>query len=129
MVVLLAVVFGGCGSYPFYSTEVVFKYDNRTGAVLCTYPSSPDASSGRCLAVVASRDKTTWGSGCGKGTKDEVNGNPITVVITVKEGGLQIYRRTASCGEWKDTERKFVIEQASGEFVVTDSLPGVSPNP
>ena len=126
-VVVLTVVVSGCG--PFYSTEVAFTFDNRTDAALCYFPSRQDAATARCLQELKPRAKTRWLSGCGRGTKDEVHRNPITVVITVKEVGRQIYSRTASCGEWKNTDRKFVIEQHGDEFIVTDSLPASRPSP
>ncbi len=126
-VVVLTVVVSGCG--PFYSTEVAFTFDNRTDAVLCYFPSRQDAASARCLQELKPRAKTRWLPGCGRGTKDEVHRNPITVVITARDVGRQIYRRTASCGEWKNTDRKFVIEQQGGEFIVKDSLPASTPGP
>ena len=44
-------------------------------------------------------------------------------------GGRTIYSRTASFGEWIDTDRRFVIEQEGDEFIVTDSLPDFTPSP
>ena len=126
-VVVLTVVVAGCG--PFYSTEVAFTFDNRTDAVLCYFPSRQDAAAARCLQELEPKAKTHWLSGCGRGTKDKVRSNPITVVITVKEVGRQIYNRTASCGEWKDTERRFIIQQEGEEFIIADSLSGSTPSP
>ncbi|MEX1252890.1 MAG: hypothetical protein WEE64_00980 [Dehalococcoidia bacterium] len=49
------------------------------------------------------------------------------MIITVKEGGREVYRRTASCGEWNDSGKRLIIEQKGDEFIVTDSLPDSTP--
>ena len=98
-----------------------FNYDNRTGSLLCSYGSPADAASGRCLADIDPLAEKTWGRGCGDGPGAEKA--RITVIITVKEGGRQIYNRTAECRVWQDSDRTFVIEQRGGEFLVADSLP------
>lgn len=119
----------GCGSYSFYSTEVAFSLDNRTDAVLCYFPSRQDAASARCLQQLDAGAEKQWLPGCGRGTKDEVAANPISVVITTKDGGRQIYSRTATCGEWKDTDRTFVIEQEGDVIMVTDGFGDVTRSP
>jgi hypothetical protein len=73
---------------------------------------------------VAARAESRWGRDC-----DGVSSRPITVVITVKEEGREIYSGTASCGDWNDTERRFVIEQDGEQFVVMDSLSDSAPRP
>jgi hypothetical protein len=128
-VVALTVLVAGCSSFPFYSKEVAFTFDNRTDVVLCYFPSPQDAAGARCLQELKPRAKTHWLPGCGRGTKDEVDSNPITVVITVKKDGREIYIGRASCGEWNHTKRRFVIEQQGEEFLVTDSLTSSTPSP
>lgn len=104
--------------------DVRFTFDNRTDAVLCEYPSTEEAAGARCLVVLEPRAKTGGGRDC---ANDE--SRPIPVIITVKQGGRQIYNRTASCGEWYDSERRFIIEQQGDEFIVTDSLSDSTPGP
>ena len=101
--------------------SVQFTFDNRTGSLLCSYPSQPDASSARCLSEIDPLAETTLGRGCGDGPGAEKA--RIPVILTVKQGGRQIYNRTAECRVWQDSDRTFVIEQRGDEFVVTDSLP------
>jgi len=112
MVVALTVIVAACGP-----ASVGFTFDNRTDVPLCQYPSPQDAAGGRCLSELEPRDETGSGADC-----DADANRPITVIVTVKEDGRQIYSRTASCGEWDDSGGKFVIEQDGEEFVVTDSL-------
>lgn len=103
----------------FKHEEVQFTFENRTGSALCLYGSQNDASSGECLDDVQPRDDDRpliYGCGDGPG----VENNPITVVITVRETGREIYDRTALCRVWQDSERTFIIEQRGDEFVVTE---------
>ena len=118
-VVLLSVTFAGCGP-----ASVLFTFDNRTDAVLCEYPGPRDAAGATCLVTLAPRAETGGGRDC-----DGIESRPVTVIITVKEDGRQIYNRTASCGEWSDTVRRFVIEREGEDFIVTDSLPKPTPSP
>jgi hypothetical protein len=118
-VVLLSVLFAGCGP-----ASVGFTFDNRTDAVLCEYPGPQEAAGGRCLVALAPRSETGGGRDC-----DGIESRPVTVIIAVKADGRQVYRKTASCGEWEDTARRFIIEQEGEEFIVTDSLPGPTPSP
>ena len=121
---IASIVFGagivsGCGFGP---ASVLFTFDNRTDSVLCEYPSPQDDAGARCLAQVEPRTETHWGRDC-----DNQESRPIRVFITVKQGGRQIYDRTASRGKWDDTKRRFVIERQGDEFIVTVSLPTASP--
>lgn len=118
---LLIVMVAGFGCDP---QAVRFTYDNRTDAVLCPYPSANDAAAARCLIELEPRAEAEWERGCAGDANQ-----PITVIIAVKEGGKQVYSRTATCGEWLDTDRRFVIEQEGDEFIVTDSLPASIPSP
>jgi hypothetical protein len=107
--------------------EVEFTFDNRTDALLCFDSSAKDASEAECSAEVRPLKKTTWVPGCGYGT--EADKIPLTVVLTVKEGGRQIYQRTEECRIWQKSSRKFIIEQRGEDFVVTDPLTGTTPSP
>jgi hypothetical protein len=69
------------------------------------------------LAELDPQDETKWGRDC-----DNDEDRAITMIITVKDSGEQLYRRTASCGRWNETNRTFVIEQTGGEFVVSDGI-------
>ena len=114
----LVLVLLACGP-----ASVSFTFDNRTGSALCEYRSRREANSAMCLAEIRPRVEAKWGRDC-----DGQDGRPISMVIVVKESRKEIYNRTASCGEWDDTDRKFVIEQSGGQFVVTDSLAGPAPS-
>jgi len=121
---VLTAAIAGYRCDPFYPQDVAFTFDNRTDTLLCYFPSARDAEAARCLQELKPRDETHWSPDC-----DGVDSRPITVIITVKDSGSQIYEGTASCGKWNDTKRRFVIEQEGEEFVVTDSLPDASPSP
>jgi hypothetical protein len=107
----------------FYAT-----FDNQTDSVLCLYPYPEDAAAGRCLNEVkphATVDGFLIECGDGPG----VEKNRIPVILTVKEGGRQIYQRTEECRTWQASDRKFVIEQRGDDFVVTDPLTDATPAP
>ena len=111
--VVMTLLVAACGP-----ADVGFTFDNRTDTVLCEYPSPQDAAGASCLVALDPRAETKGGRDCdGKGER------PVSVIITVKDGGDQIYSRTASCGEWNDTDRRFVIEQDGSSFLVSDSFP------
>ncbi len=116
---LLIVIFAGFGCSP---RRVVLTFDNRTDAVLCFYPSANDAAGADCSSAVELRAEARYERLCGGDAS-----RPITSIIGVR-GGDQIYSRTATCGEWIDTDRRIVIEQEGDEFVVTDSLPVSTPS-
>ena len=104
--------------------DVPFTFDNRTDSVLCVYSSPQDASASRCLAEVKPQAESRWTPGCAYGSREEVDRSPVTAVLTVKDGGRQIYLRTATCRAWNETDRKLVIEQRGDEFIVTDPFSG-----
>jgi hypothetical protein len=121
LIVFAAGIVAGCGRGP---ADVAFTFDNRTDAILCDYTSPPDATAARCNTELKPQAATGGGRDC-----DNQESRPVRVIITVKQGGRQIYDRTASCGAWADTKRRFVIEQRDGEFIVTDSLPNSTAGP
>ena len=107
--------------------EVKFTTDNRTDSPLCYYRSPEDASAAECLAEARPQKTTAWWPGCGYGA--DADKIPLTVVLTVKEGGRQIYQRTEECRTWQASARKFFIDQRGGDFVVTDPLADTTPSP
>ncbi|MEX1255464.1 MAG: hypothetical protein WEE64_14090 [Dehalococcoidia bacterium] len=109
----MAVVLAGCGP-----ASILFTFENRTDAALCYYLSRGDAELAECNQELGPRDETKWGTDC-----DNRNNRRIQVMVTVKQDGREIYDRPATCGEWNDTDRRFIIEQEGDEFIVTDSLP------
>ncbi len=118
---LLIVIVAGVACDP---QDARFAFANRTDAVLCQYGSPNDAALARCRSEVEPRAETVWLRDC-----DAKRGRPITMIITVEQGGDQIYSRTATCGEWLDSDRRVVIEQEGDDFVVTDSLQDSAPSP
>jgi len=107
--------------------EVKLTFDNRTEAVLCFYLSPEEASTADCSAEVKPQATTAWLPGCGYGP--DADKIPLTVVLTVKEGGRQIYQRTEECRTWQASDRKFVIEQRGDDFVATDPLADATQSP
>jgi hypothetical protein len=89
-----------------------FYFDNRAPYVLCYYAADESEALGRCANEVDAQQVTEWAPECGAD-------QPLTTILTVRESGERIYTRTATCSEWNDTDRKFVIEQRDGKFVVT----------
>lgn len=107
--------------------EVRLTFDNRTESLLCYSPSPEDASAARCSQELRPLAQTAWRPGCGYGEHaDEL---PLTVILTVREGGRLIYQRTEECRIWQASDGKFVIEQRGDDFVVTDPLTGTTPSP
>jgi len=118
-IVILGALLVACNAFPPAPIKLTFV--NETDSLLCYGSSSADAASG-CQEVKARRT-TVWRPGCGTTGK-----LPMSVVLTLGQGGAEVYNRTATCNEW-DSGGKFVIEQAGDDFVVTDSLPGSVPGP
>jgi len=126
-ITLCIVIFVASTACFLKNVDVQFTFDNRTGSLLCYYSSPEVASTGRCLNEVDTLAETTYIDGCGDGSG--VEKNPISVILTVKQGGRQIYNRTAECRVWQDSDRTFVIEQRGADFVVTDPFTGAPPSP
>src|SRR5438552_1981666 len=103
----------------FKTDRVQLTFDNRTNSRLCYYPSSEDAAIPNCDAPIRPMDKTGYGPGCGYGSSDEIEANPLTVIITQGKGGPNIYNKTATCRTWKDSNRTLVIEQDDAKLLVT----------
>ena len=114
---IVAVVLAACG--PEF---VGFTFDNRSTATLCDYMYPEEIVSALCLTEIAPHSKKKSGRDC-----DADASRPIRVIIVTKRERRIIYDRTASCGEWDKSKRRFVIEQVGDDFVVTDSLSASSP--
>ena len=108
---LASIVFGACEP-----GSIKFRFDNRTSATLCFFQSEQSEALGGCEAKVGELKVTRWEPEC---APDQ----PETVILTVGDSGERIYSRTATCREWNETDRTFVIEQRDGEFVVTEPVP------
>ena len=122
----IVAVSAACKLVPNHES-VEFTFDNRTDSFLCYYLSSEGASAAQCRQELEPQAKTTFEPGCGDG--QEADQIPLTVVLTVKEGGRQIYDRTEECRLWQRSDGLFVIEKPGDEFIVTDSLPNAEPSP
>jgi len=94
---------------------------NETDSLLCF---NVDAASGEFCDEVKPQAKSVWRPECGQAGKQ-----PLTIVLTLGQGGPEVYNGTATCDEWEDSGGKFMIEQRGGEIVVTDSLPDSAPGP
>jgi hypothetical protein len=102
-------------------------FDNRTDFILCLYPSPADAAAGRCLDEVKPHATVDGFIECGDGPGTEKN--RIPVIVTVKEGGRQIYQRIEECRTWQASDGKFVIQQRGDDFLVTDPLTDATQSP
>ena len=101
-------------------TIVELTYINETDVELCHHSSLFGPQIGAsCDARVKANGKTRWRPECGNAPET----NLLTVVLTVREGGRQIYSQTATCQEWIDSGAEITIDEAGGELVVADSLP------
>lgn len=101
-------------------TVVELTYVNNSNVELCEHSSlfGPQTSFS-CNAPVKASGRTRWRPECGNAPES----NELTVVLTVRDGGRQIYNRTATCQEWIDSGAEINIEEDGGEFIVSDSLP------
>jgi len=130
------IVFAACGLTTFPDEHPLkLTFINTSDSLLCFNTSGTGVD---FCNKVNPRGISFWRPGCGSG-KGAVR-NPITVVLTVKqgdrrvvltekEGERRIYQRTATCKEWEDSGATFIIKQRGDEFIVTDSLPDAPPSP
>lgn len=100
---------GGC----FEELIAEMRFVNSTGSDLCV---SLNVSDPDCRTDIKAHTTARWHPECAKQQS-------ITVVISVRETGTVIYRRTEPCIDWEDADATFIIKRLDGEYVVTDSMP------
>ena len=115
------IVFAACW---LSENRVKMTFVNDSDALLCFNLSSAEAARGDSCGEVKSRRTSVWRPGCSPSGSE-----PLTVVLSLGQGGREIYNRTATCNEWEASGAKFTIEQRGDEFVVTESLPDSTPSP
>ena len=98
--------------------DVKLTFVNSSDSLLCFRLSSAGAARVDFCDEVKPRGTTAWIPGCSP-SGDQL----ITVVLTVGQGGREVYNRTATCNQWEDALATFIIKQSGDELVVTDSLP------
>ncbi len=108
------IVFAACW---LNDNDVKLTFVNSSDSLLCFRMSSAGAAPVDFCDEVKPRGTTAWIPGCSPS-----GDQPITVVLTVGQGGREIYNRTSTCNEWEESGAKFTIEQRGDELVVTDSL-------
>src|SRR3990172_6101301 len=79
---------------------------NESDSLLCFDLSSAGAARGDICDEVKPHGTTVWRPECGQAGKQ-----PLTIVLTVGQGGPEVYNRTATCDEWEASGAKFNIEQ------------------
>ena len=115
------IVFAACW---LNDNDVKLTFVNSSDSLLCFESSSASAARGNICEEVKPRGTTVWRPGCSP-SGDQL----VPVVLTVGQGGREIYNRTATCNEWEDALATFIIKQSGDELVVSDSLPDGSPSP
>ena len=115
------IVFAACW---LNDNDVKLTFVNSSDSLLCFDLSSAGAARVAFCDEVKPRGTTAWIPGCSP-SGDQL----ITVVLTVGQGGREIYNRTATCNEWEDSLATFIIKQSGDELVVTDSLPDGTSSP
>ncbi len=115
-----AIVFASC----LAENTVKMTFVNSSDSLLCFDLSSESAARGDFCDEIKPRGTTVWRPGCSQSGEE-----PLTIVLTIGQGGSEIYKRTATCNEWEESGAKFTIEQRGDELVATDSLPDAIPGP
>ncbi|MEX0800348.1 MAG: hypothetical protein WD379_03945 [Dehalococcoidia bacterium] len=119
-----AVVFSACQFGVFSENRVKMTFVNESDELLCFNLSSAAAARGGYCDEVKPNGTSVWRPGC-----DGAGRQPITVVLTLGPGGPELYNRTATCNDWKESGAEFTIEPRGQELVVTDTLPDYLPGP
>ena len=92
---------------------------NNTNSSFCYYEFKP--VEGVCPEIKPN-GRSSFRGECSQGREQ-----PMVVVITPASSQEEVYKRSASCREWKDSGGTFIIEQRGGKLEVVDSLPSESP--
>src|SRR5436309_215128 len=104
----------------FDGEYVDFTFDNRTDARICYYLSSEGAADAHCNQEIKPFARTSWRPRCAYGSEAEKV--PVTVILTVADGGRRIYDQTLRCRAWQNSDATFVIEKQGDQFYVSDPI-------
>jgi len=100
-------------------TRVELTVDNNTDSPLCYYEAQPFENF--CPQAMP-HTKARFATACVRGAE-----TVTVIVLTDGPGGREIYRTSAACRDWSGAT--VTVEKSGGEFVVTDTLPEVTPSP
>ena len=114
------IIFAAC----LTENEVKMTFVNSSDSLLCFNQSSEYAATGDFCNEIKPRATSVWRPGGSPSGE-----RPVIVVLNAGPRGREIYNRTATCNEWKESGAKFTIEQRGDEFIVTDSLPDGTSSP
>jgi len=89
---------------------------NRTASKICWYESEKEVGNPKWCADVQPGQTVEYSTIC---TSDWQQ----LVLLTIGAYGPQIYKRSATCGEWEQSGARVTVTQSGEEFIVTDSLP------
>ena len=101
---------------------VKMTFVNESDALLCFNLSSAAAARGEYCDEIKPLATSVWRPECSWSGEQR-----HTIVLSLGQGGREVYNRTATCNEWEESGAKFTIEQRGDELVVTDSLPDATP--
>jgi len=116
LLVANAAVFTGC------DPGIEIHFVNKTSSTLCWYWSEKHIRDPDYCDEIGPYEDIPHSAICRSDYEQ-------LVLLTVGVAGDEIYNRTATCGEWKDSGAKIVIDRIDGKFVVTSSLPDPTPTP
>jgi hypothetical protein len=116
LLVACAAVFISCD--PGIGLEIV----NNTSSTLCWYEDQDRVGDSDHCVEIAPKSQARYAVLC-------LSDYEESVIFTIGVTGKQIYKRTATCGEWKDAGSKVIIDQIDGKFLVTDGLLEPTPIP
>ena len=115
--ILVTLLFGSAIVLSACDPAASITFDNRTEHRLCRYESKkadpPQADPEHCDAVEPNERITSSGPVC---RGDDL----VWILITVGQGGDDIYTKQAMCEEWEGAT--VTIQRRDDEFVVTDTL-------
>ncbi|MEX2392246.1 MAG: hypothetical protein WD904_11710 [Dehalococcoidia bacterium] len=96
------------------SNRPELTFFNNTDSLICFYETEP--VQGACPEVMP-HSKVQFRGECSQSGEQ-----PMVVVLTSAAEQREVYRRTASCQEWKESGT-LIIERREDGFLITDSLP------
>jgi hypothetical protein len=98
------------------------EFDNRTQFELCLYETEVAEEAAVCDMAVVPNTVTEWELDC-------LYSERKTIILTLRDGGVRIYRADGTCGEWGSTEMEFVIELVGSELILTDPFGDIARTP